>query len=133
VKNLTTFRSEGIESRCGSPSEASCSGRWSITPAGVAVLRKPTLDGSDPWLSEARFRPRSFSQAAKRWLYRAARIGPDRVVGVLRDAMERGGRQLTVALRIVYAAPTIEAAVDTLATFELDHGHRFAGIVNIVT
>ena len=38
-------------------------------------------------------------------------------------------KTITAALRPIYCAPTVDAAVDAMDTFELEHGDRYPGIV----
>ena len=49
----------------------------------------------------------------------------------LRFASWKDRRAITVALRPVYTAPTVEAAADAMDTFELEWGDRYPGIVKV--
>jgi len=40
-------------------------------------------------------------------------------------------KTITKALRPIYTAPSVEAAVDAMDTFELEHGERYPGIVKL--
>jgi len=49
----------------------------------------------------------------------------------LRFASWKDRKQVTSALRPIYTAPTVEAAVDAMDTFELEWGDRYPGIVKV--
>jgi putative transposase len=49
----------------------------------------------------------------------------------LRFASWKDRKAITAALRPVYTAPTVEAAVDAMDTFELEWGDRYPGIVKV--
>jgi putative transposase len=55
------------------------------------------------------------------------------VVHMIRASMRycswKDRRAVTAALRPIYCAPTLDAALDAMDTFELDHGDRYPGIV----
>jgi putative transposase len=57
------------------------------------------------------------------------------VVHLLRASMRycswKDRKQISAALRPIYTAPTLDAAVDALDTFELEHGERYPGIVTL--
>jgi putative transposase len=49
--------------------------------------------------------------------------------GSIRYCSWKDRKRVTAALRPIYTAANIDAAADALDTFELEHGHRYPGIV----